>query len=244
MSVDLRPAPGAAPLQARIWRHGLTEARLILANGEQALLNLVIPIGLLLAGRFVGPRFGWEMTEVSASVIAVAVWSTTFTALAIQTGFERRYDVLERLAATPLGRSGIVLGKGAAIGMVLLVQLCLLLGLAFALGWRPSFHPAHLAVSAAAITIGGLGFASWALSLAGSVKAETTLALANLIYLAGLLLGLAMPLPDSWGWVHRVVPTAALGEALRHGDPWSLLTLTGWAAAGFFLARKVFRWTS
>ena len=53
---------------------------------------------------------------LAPSVLALAVWSSAFTSVAIATGFERRYGVLERLAATPLGRSGLLAGK--ALGAV------------------------------------------------------------------------------------------------------------------------------
>ena len=77
-------------------------------NGEQLLLALVIPIGIIVAGRFLGSRVGLTMDVLAPSVLALAIWSTCFTSQAIMTGFERRYGVLERLSATPLGRSGLL----------------------------------------------------------------------------------------------------------------------------------------
>ena len=56
-------------------------------------------------------------------MLALAIWSSGFTSVAIATGFERRYGVLERLAATPLGRGGLLLGKACAIVTVILGQL-------------------------------------------------------------------------------------------------------------------------
>ena len=44
-SLDLTPAPGAAPAGRRVLRHARTEARLLVRNGEQLLLALVIPMG-------------------------------------------------------------------------------------------------------------------------------------------------------------------------------------------------------
>ena len=62
-----------------------------------------------------------------------------FTSVAIATGFERRYGVLERLAATPLGRSGLLAGKAGAVLLILAGQLAVLAAVALALGWRPAF---------------------------------------------------------------------------------------------------------
>jgi len=55
-TLDLRPAPQAAPAAARVRNHALTEVRLVMRNGEQLLLALVIPIGIIVAGRFLGGR--------------------------------------------------------------------------------------------------------------------------------------------------------------------------------------------
>ena len=98
-TLDLHPAPQAAPAAARVRNHALTEVRLVMRNGEQLLLALVIPIGIIVAGRFLGSRVGLTMDVLAPSVLALAIWSTCFTSQAIMTGFERRYGVLERLSA-------------------------------------------------------------------------------------------------------------------------------------------------
>jgi len=98
--LDLTPAGAAAARPARIWRHALIETRLIIRNGEQLLLALVIPVGLIIAGVSVGDRLGIAREPFIASVIALGLWSSGFTSPAITTAFERRYGVLERLVAT------------------------------------------------------------------------------------------------------------------------------------------------
>src|SRR3954470_19575692 len=139
--LDLRPAPGAAPASRRVRRHALTEFRLLVRNGEQLLLALVIPLALLgvaalTRGRFVG------LHEAAPSVLALAVWSSAFTSVAIATGFERRYGVLERLAATPLGRGGLLAGKALSLVITGAGQLLVLALIALTLGWRPAWTPA------------------------------------------------------------------------------------------------------
>src|SRR5260363_66459 len=125
-TLDLRPAPQAAPAAARVRNHALTEVRLVMRNGEQLLLALVIPIGIIVAGRFLGSRVGLTMDVLAPSVLALAIWSTCFTSQAIMTGFERRYGVLERLSATPLGRSDLLAGKAMAYSVISLAKLILL----------------------------------------------------------------------------------------------------------------------
>ena len=151
--LDLSPAPAPAPPAKRIIRHGLIEARLLIRNGEQLLLALVIPLAILVAGRFAGASIG-SLDLLGPSVLALAVWSSAFTSVAISTAFERRYGVLERLATTPLGKPGLLAGKALAVILIMLGQLVILAGAALALGWRPEFTPS---LSAAGGGPGDLG---------------------------------------------------------------------------------------
>ncbi len=247
-ALDFTPSTAPATRAQQVWAHATTEASLILRNGEQALLALVIPIGILVAGRFFGTRLGLDFIDLAPSVLALAIWSSCFTSLAISTGFERRYNVLERLAATPLGKSGILLGKATAISLVTGLQLVVLTIVALALGWRPGFDPLAFLVAVTACILAAGAFAGMALSLAGTARPEVTLALANLIYLVGVVGGgLLLPVASHPGWAQPIVgllPTGALGEALRSGAPLSLIVLAVWGTGTLLLARKVFRWTS
>ena len=252
MSLDLTPRPAAATRPRRILAHARIEAEQTLRNGEQLLLALVIPVGLLVAGLLFGGRLGVDPRTWPATVLALAVWSTSFTSLAITTGFERRYGVLERLAATPLTRLDLLAGKALATAAVAVGQGVLLAGIALALGWRPAGGLAATLTTVVTALLAGFVFANLALSLAGSLKAEVTLAVANLIYLVGALAGLVLPAsayPPPVQPLVAALPTSALGEALRG---WSLgqivavplLVLILWASAAPLLAKKVFRWMS
>lgn len=251
MSIDLTPAAAAAPRGRRIVRHAAIEARLTARNGEQLLLALVIPAALLVGGGFAAPAGMQLPAQWPALVLALAAWSTGFTSAAITTGYERRYGVLERLAATPLSRADLLVGKATAVGILALGQAVVLTALALVAGWRPAPGLAQSLVALAAVVLALLAFAALALALAGAASAELTLALANLLYLA---LGAALMLPSSIlpGWAATalaLLPTTALGHTLvvwANGgfDPFPLLVLAVWAGAAFLLARKVFRWTS
>ena len=247
MSLDFSAAATAAPRSRQVWAHATTEAGLILRNGEQAILSLVIPLAILVGGRYLSERLGQDFTTTAPSVLALAVWSTCFTSMAIATGFERRYNVLERLAATPLGRSGILLGKALGFGLMTAAQVLVLAVVALALGWRPSFDVAHLLIAVAAAVLGAGAFAGLALSLAGTARPEGTLAVANLVHLIGMGAGLILPISRFPGWLQPVLgalPTGALGEAFRTGAWWTPLVLLLWCAGALALARKVFRWMS
>ena len=108
------PAPGAAPVTRMITAQAGLETRVLLRNGEQLLLTLVIPVLLLVAFTLEplvkvgqGPRVNFLVP----GIMALAVISTAFTSQAIATGFERRYGVLKRLGASPLPRSGLIAAK-------------------------------------------------------------------------------------------------------------------------------------
>lgn len=251
-TLDLTPAPGVAPPSRRVFGHARTEVILLVRNGEQLLLALVIPIALLVLGRIVGGTFG-DLSVLAPSVLALAVWSSAFTSVAIGTGFERRYGVLERLACTPLGRSGLLTGKAMATSAIVLGQLVILTVVAMGLGWRPAFTPWSAALAVVVITVAATAFSGLALALAGCLRAEATLAVANVIYVLLLAGGaLLLPLDRYPGALQSVVallPTAALGEGLRAyavgGAPWwPLVSLVIWGGLALLAARKGFRWTS
>lgn len=253
MSLDFTPAPAAAARGRMVRNHALTEASLILRNGEQLVVALVIPLALLLFGRFAGGRFGIDESSVAPNVLTLAVWSSCFTSLAIATAFERRYGVLERLSATPLGRGGLLSGKALGITLVALGQLVLLGVVALALGWRPQPAAAQWPVLLLGLPLGMFVFANLAVAMAGVLRAEATLALANLVYLLGLVLGGIMwpvaSYPAATQPVVAALPTGALGEVVRHWSAGStswlpLFVLLVWAVISHLLARKAFRWTS
>lgn len=251
-ALDLSPAPGAAPGSRRVVRHALTELRLLVRNGEQLLLALVIPLAILVLAAATRGRFV-SLASAAPSVLGLAVWSSAFTSVAIATGFERRYGVLERLAATPLGRSGLLAGKTLAVGMVLLGQLVVLAAVALGLGWRPAYTSGSFLASIALVVLAAATFVALALLLAGRLRAEATLAVANLVYVVllvggGLVIGVSR-YPRALRGVVEALPTAALGEGLRAGavgvvPGWTFAVLASWLVVAGLLARRSFRWTA
>jgi ABC-2 type transport system permease protein len=250
---DLSPAPGAAPLGRQVLAQTRMETRLLLRNGEQLLLALVIPVLALVAGVAAAGRLDLDLGDrpvdvLTPGVLALAVLSTAFASLAIATGFERRYGLLKRLGASPLPRHGLLLGKIGAVLLVELVQVMVVGAVGLALGWQPD---ASVPATLLATLLGTAAFASLGLLLAGSVRAEATLAIANLVYL--LLLtggGVVFPTEEyaALGPVLEWLPSGALGEAMRAAlvdgsfDGRSLVVLLAWAALAALLASRTFRW--
>jgi ABC-2 type transport system permease protein len=249
----LSPRPGAAPLGRMLAAQTVLETRLLLRNGEQLLLTLVIPSLLLLvfsAVPIIEYDTGRSTDFVAPGLIALAVASTAFTGQAIATGFERRYGVLKRLGATPLPRWGLLAAKTATVGIVELVQIALLTGIALALGWSPHGSPVAVVVL---LLAGTAAFSGLGLLMAGVLRAEATLAAANLVFLVLLVAGgVIIPLDRFPGAVRgaaELLPITALADGLRavlqNGAalPWDQVGLLGaWAVLGLGAAALTFRW--
>jgi ABC-2 type transport system permease protein len=248
----LRPAPAAAPAHRRILAQAGFDARIMLRNGEQLLLTLVLPTLLLVALALTHvPDLGAgrRIDVVAPGVLALAVMSTAFTGQAIGTGFDRRYGVLRLLGTTPLGRGGLLAGRILAVLAVEAVQVVVLGGIALALGWRPA--PAGLATAVLAVLLGTAAFVALGLLLAGTLRAEAVLAGANLVWVLLLAGGGVVVPPDrmgSWGRVAELLPSGALGDALRAAlltgsTRWGeLAVLLAWGVVAGLAAARWFRW--
>lgn len=246
------PSPQPAPRVKRILSQAAADLRSTLSNGEQLLLTLIIPIGLLvvLSVFDFGAAPATGVTEAVPSVLALAVLSTAFTSLAIGTGFDRRSGALRFLGTTPLTRTDLLLGRALGILVVEAVQVCLIVLTGFAFGWRPT---GPLWAAAVLLALGTVAFATLGFALAGLLRAEATLAVANAIFLLLMLGGgIIIPtenLPGPWATVAGLLPSGALADGLRGiliegaGLPLGpALVLVFWALFGGLVASRTFRW--
>ncbi|MEO8106014.1 MAG: ABC transporter permease [Actinomycetes bacterium] len=255
MTLDVAPRPAGAARTSRVRAHARLELTMFLRNGEQLLLTVVLPLGLLLVLGLTeiidvgGATRSERLAIVVPSMFALAVLSTSFTALAIQTGFERRYGVLRRIGTTPLLRSDVLAGKSLAVLTIEVVQVAVLGVVGFALGWRPDL--VGLVVVIPLLLLGSAALASLALLLAGVVRAEATLALANLAYLVLASAGVVIPVdraPERVQPLLELLPSAALAESLRIATgtgavAWTLVAiLIIWFLIGAGGVSRWFRW--
>ena len=229
------------------------ETKLTLRRGESLIVTLGIPVGILV---FFGnvkldlySDYRDPLDFLVPGVLALAVMSTAMVSLGIATGFERRYGVLKRLGSTPLGRSGLLTAKTLTVVTVELLQAVIIVVAALIMGWSPGGgYVAALLV----MVIGTIAFSGLGLLMAGTLRAEGTLAVANGGDLLLLVLGgMAYPLsklPLALQDVARVLPAAPLADCLRdalagHGLPGARLSiLIGWAVVAPLLAARSFRW--
>ena len=247
------PRPGAAPLPRMIAAQTALETRMLLRNGEQLLLTVVIPALLLVlfsAVDIVDTGTGEAVDFLAPGILALAVLSTAFTGQAIATGFERRYGVLKRLASSPLPRWALMTAKTLSVLVTEVLQVVLLTAIAFGLGWSPHGNPFAVLLL---LVLGTAAFSGLGLLMAGTLKAEATLAAANLVFL--LLLvggGVVVPLdkfPDAAQSVLGLLPIAALSDGLRDvlqlggAMPWGDLgILAAWSVLALGAAARFFRW--
>ena len=250
-----RGATGFATATQPLRAQAGAELKLTLRRGDAVLLNIAIPVGLLVFFSLVDvlPKpagIKHPVQFLAPGLIALAVMSTSLVSLAIATGFERQYGVLKRLGATPLGRTRLIVAKIAAVTAIEFVQVVLISVVALLLGWSPG-GPIVLALPA--VLLATAGFSGLGLLMAGTLRAEVTLAAANGLYLALLLLGgmifALSKLPSAMRDAAQALPSGALSDAL-HGSlaaggsvparAW--LVLAVWAVAAPLAAARSFRW--
>ncbi|WP_285499370.1 ABC transporter permease [Actinokineospora sp. NBRC 105648] len=229
--------------------HARTEAMLTLRNGEQVLLTLLIPLALLvgLSALKVITLPEPRVDSVTPRVFALAIMSSAFTGQAIALGFDRRYGVLKRLAATALPSWLLVAGRVLGCLAVVALQLVVLAVVAALLGWNPALT--GLLWTVLLVVLGTLAFGALGVLLGGALKAEVVLALANVVWFVLLLAGGIVlttdALPAGMADIVRLLPSAALTEGLTqvlvNGTAPALstvVTLLAWGAGAGLLATK------
>ena len=235
----------------RVRAQAKVELLLTLRRGESLLVVAGIPVAILVffSSVRVLPHTGRAVDFLVPGVLALSVIASAMTSLGIATGFERQAGVLRRLGTTPLGRSGLFAAKVVALAAVVAIQAVLVAGVGKALGWRPH---GQVIVAVAVIVLGTVAFAALGFTLAGTLRAETNLAVANAVFLAFLLLGgVIVPvssLPDALARLASVLPAAPLAAVLRASlsnravNTADVIVLAAWTVAASLLAVRSFRW--
>lgn len=239
----------------------ILELQLTARRGENLLVTLVIPPAVLLFFATVGILPGVAGRPVDfllPGAIALGLIASGLVNLGIATAYERNYGVLKRLGASPLPRWGLIGAKLAALVVLEVIQIAVLFAVAtLVLGWSAPAG-SSVALLAVAVLLGTVAFAGLGLLMAGGLRAEATLALANGLFLLFLMVGgIVLPvdhLPAPLSAVAGLLPAAALSDLLRAAlggvaagggtsfvaGPIAVLAVWGVGAAG--LALRTFRW--
>ena len=231
------------------------ELRLTARRGENVLVTAIVPVVVLVffASVDVLPIPGGRPVDfLLPGSLALAIVATSLVSLGIATAYERGYGVLKRLGGSPLTRGSLLAAKIGSVLVVEVLQITALISIAWlVLGWNPpeTTNPALLVLAGG---VGTVAFAGLGLLLAGTLRAEATLALANALFLATLLLGgIIVPLdqlPGFLGDIASLLPGAALSAVLgialgATGDAvFPMAILSAWAVSAVVLAARSFRW--
>lgn len=245
------PAPWPTAVRAQT----AMELRLTARRGENLLAIAGIPAAVLVffsSTSVVAIPGDAPVDVLLPGSLALAVIAAGLVNLGIATAYERSYGVLKRLGGSPLGRTGLIAAKTISVAGIVAVQTTVLVAVAgVALSWSPgpTWSPPLVLV---ALALGTVTFAGLGLLMAGALRAEATLAIANALFLVAMLLGgIIVPtseLPPLLATVADLLPAAALSDLLRvafGGDgegARSLVVLAGWGLAAITLATRTFRW--
>lgn len=250
-----RPAGHATLIRAQL---GM-DLRLTARRSENVLVTAVIPAAVLVFFASV-PVIALDDVAGSdpvgfllAGALALAIIATSLVNLGIATAYERHYGVLKRLGGSPLGRADLIVARLGAVLVVELLQVVVLVGIALlVLGWRVP-DDVSLPLLGAGLLLGTAAFAGLGLLLAGTLRAEGTLALANGLFVAFLLLGgILQPLdrlPDPIAAVAGLLPAAALADLFRialgvssEDATRAVAILAAWATVTLLATARTFRW--
>ncbi len=235
------------------------ELRLVLRRPENLFATIVVPtvVLVLFSSIAILPTGASRAVDfVLPGAIALGIIATSLVSLSITTAYDRSYGVLKRLGGSPLSRAELIAARLLAVLVVEAVQIGLLVATAtLLLGWTagPGGSPA---IVIAAVLVGTSAFVGLGLLIAGTLRAETVLALANVLFLLLLVVGgVIVPidrLPGPLAAIGAVLPAAAVSDVLRTGlgsaatagadIAGPLLLLAAWALATTILAARTFRW--
>jgi ABC-2 type transport system permease protein len=229
------------------------ELTMALRRGESLLVTIIIPTVLLFLAMWLHIAPGTQSAQIAfllPGILTAAIMSTSLVSLGIATAYDRYYGSLKRLGSTPLPRWGLIAAKIVTVLAIEAAQTVLLVLIAtIFFGWRPT---GSLPLALLVMLIGTAAFVGLGMLMAGTLRAEATLAGANGLFILFLAIGgVVLPvnhLPVVIQQIAQILPAAALSDALRSAmssadiDGGSLLLLTVWAVVLLVVAALTFKW--
>jgi ABC-2 type transport system permease protein len=246
--------PREPPLARAVLAQTRMELTLAFRRGESLLVTALVPLLLLVFFGYLPvlpAGAGRQIDFLLPGILALAVMSASMVSMGIATAFERQYGVLKRLGGSPLPRAGLLAAKMLSVLFIQVLQIGLLtLVGAVLFGWRPG---GQVLTAMAVLLLGTLTFAALGLLIAGTLRAEATLAVANALYLVFLLLGdMIFPLAQLPVWLAdfaHLLPAAAFSVALRGSleqggsvTTTDILVLLAWGIVAAAAAARTFQW--
>lgn len=206
-------------------KHARFELSNIFRHPEQLLLLIGTPVALLTM--LPNQKLILEFT------IGACAMASSFTSIAINTAFSRRYGTLKYLAVTPLGLRGLVIGQSLVGLSLLIVQLPVVYVTRLLTGFPPSTSFSIWFLLPLLLIF----FTQLAFLFASVLSAEKVLAFANIVFILAMVSGFKL-LPTDWSMFHPLSAFASGNENF----PAALAALLVLNAATNILLRKNFRW--
>ena len=236
------------------WRQYRLERRLFWRNPSAAFFNFLLPL-LFLA--FFGAIFAGKQHDLNVivpGIAALAVISTTFTALAYNMVFLRERGVLKRIRGTPLPGISYTLGiaGNAVTNCALQIAIITVAGrLFFGIGWPRDWFELFVFVSAGVVCFASLGVAfSHAIPNFESTPAYVNAVFLPVIFVSGVFFdeahapgfmkGIAQALP-LYHVINGLSGSMVKGTSLTTNIS-SLGVIAAWAVLGIALAVRGFSW--
>jgi ABC-2 type transport system permease protein len=205
--------------------HAIYELRNILRNPEQLLLIIGTPTALLVLFR--------DQSYIFSLTLASCALASSFTSVAINTAFAKRYGTLKYISVTPVGMKGLAIGQTLVGCLLLVFQIPYVSILALALDIEISL-PLNAVI---AIPFLVAIFTLLAFNFASLMSAEKVLAFANITFLAILASGFKF-VGSNYSFLHPVS-----GITFRAGISWEYpLTLFVYTGLMSFALCKFFKW--
>ena len=202
-----------------------------LRNGEQALLNFVVPAITLAFSYF-------QSTSLQNTVIELtfitANAASAFTGLSIVMAFDRRYGILKFYATSPLGLRDFYVAKVLVALTISLIQSFAIYAIARLL--QLSTPPLYLTLLTLALLTPF--WVALAFLFASALSAENVLAAANGLFV--LLVVTAIPLKIST--VFSFINPMSWGVDLLNAQYFTLFIISVATCTAVFFAKRAFRW--
>ncbi len=238
-------------------KQSFLEMKLWLRRRETVFFSLLLPVMFLL---FFGALYGSQKQNGIPYISYLVPGYAVFTTMAVALGTvctnlanERQSHILKRLGGTPLPRWMMIVAKVVAGSMLVgavVVVLVLVGTLIYGAHLRGNWLEAILVM-----VIGIWSFAVMGIVLGGTVKAESSAAVASLAYLAlSFVGGVFVPLnqfPKTLRDAATLLPSERLVDAIEtiwtrgHGlsdTGMDIPVLVAWAAVVLLIGSRSFRW--
>jgi ABC-2 type transport system permease protein len=239
---------------ALTWRQYRLERRMFWRNPSAAFFNFALPLLFLVAGGAILSGRQHDLNLLVPAIAAMAVMSTTFTALAYNVVFLRERGVLKRIRGTPLP-AGCYFGGVAANAVTnaaMQIAVVTVAGrLFFGIGW-----PREWLELAVFVVAGVVCFAALGVAFAHAIpNFESTAAYVNAVFLPVVFVSFyvfdSKSAPTFLKNIAGALPLKPLIEGLSGamvtgtgiaGNASALVVILLWGAFGAVFAVRGFTW--